>query len=274
MSCCAPGTEAALLIAAGARDRSRSEIVLASRDLGDGMFQTDLSVPQAHCAGCIAAIEGALQRLEGVVAARVNLTAQAGRREMAAGRRPGAADDRRPATAPDTKPASPSRSDGGGDPEMSRLLRATAVAGFAAMNIMLLSVSVWSGADAGTRTRVPSDFRAACRSRRRLFRPDLLRFGMEFAAASGRQHGPSDLASASCSPWRSAPTTRFAGGPHAYFDAVTSLIFFLLAGRTLDHAMRRKARERRHGPRAHDAAGSDGARRRTAAASSASLSAI
>ncbi len=41
--------------------------------------------------------------------------------------------------------------EGEGDAVLKQLIRAVAVSGFAAANIMLLSVSVWSGADAATR---------------------------------------------------------------------------------------------------------------------------
>ena len=71
MSCCAAGAaDAARPINAV----SNEELLLASRDLGDGLRQIDLAVPDMHCADCICKIERGLGQLPGVTHARVNLS--------------------------------------------------------------------------------------------------------------------------------------------------------------------------------------------------------
>lgn len=240
MTCCAPIGVPPAFDGLRQPEAALEEIRLASRNLGDGTRQTDLSVPGMKCAACIAAVERTLAKLPGIEVARVNLSTKrvAVRWNTAEGRPPDLIGALRGigyeahlfSLEQDAK-----------DPELARLVRALAVAGFCAMNIMLLSVSVWSGADAGTR-------QAFHLISALLALPALLYSGRIFYASawSALRHGRTNMDV----PISIGVSLAFAlslydtlhNAPHAYFDAATSLLFFLLIGRTLDHVMRERAR--------------------------------
>jgi Cu2+-exporting ATPase len=238
MSCCAPA-EARLEFEAPP-PIAPEEILLSSRDLGDGARQTDLSVPGVHCGACIAAVEKTLSALDGVTSARVNLsTKRVVVRWRAA---EGSVPDMAGALARIGYPAHLHAFEADrADPHLSRLLKALALAGFCAMNIMLLSVSVWLGADTGTRQafHIISALLAL---------PAIVYSGGIFYASAWNalSHGRTNMDV----PISIGVTLAFAlslfdtvqGAEHAYFDAATTLLFFLLIGRTLDHLMREKAR--------------------------------
>ncbi len=235
MSCCAPGAEAAAELGGAP---SRDEILLASRDLKDGMRQTDLSVPGVRCGACIAAIEGAFRQVPGVEQARVNLSAKRLSVKWRGDVPPPIIETVSQAGYEahlfDTEDAAV-------DPELSRLVRATAVAGFASMNIMLLSVSVWAGAEPETRQAFHWISAA-------LAVPALLYCGRVFfvsawsALRQGRTNMDVPISVGVILAFMLSLYDTMAGGAYAYFDAAVSLLFFLLIGRTLDHAMREKAR--------------------------------
>ena len=217
---------------------SRDEILLASRDAGAGLRQTDLSLPGMHCGGCIRTIEAALLRLPGVEAARANLSSKrVGIRWSGDASPPlietlGRIGYDAHLFAPET----------GGDKVMAGLIRALAVAGFAAGNIMALSVAIWAGADPATRDlfhwiSAAIALPAVAYAGSVFFRPawrSLSRFetNMDVPVSIGV------LLATGLSLYET-----MTGGEHAYFDASVSLLFFLLAGRALDHAMRERARD-------------------------------
>ena len=258
MSCCAPP-----LPLDGAPDPSaaRQEIRLASRDLGNGLRQSDLSVPGLHCAACIRAVETGLARLPGVAQVRVNLST----RRVAVQWRGEEAPELLTALAGLGYPGHLFESEADGkDPERDRLMRALAVSGFCAMNIMLLSVSVWSGAEPETR-------RAFHWISGALALPCLIYSGRIFFASAwavlrrGRTNMDVPISIGICLAFGLSLYDTIHDGPHAYFDAATSLIFFLLIGRTLDHLMHEKARAAVHGlmrlaPRGATVLDADGSR--------------
>ena len=201
-----------------------------------------LSLPGVHCAACISTVEGCLASLPGVRSARVNLTL----RRVSV--------DAEPAVLPETLILALKRLgyeahelDAGllsateTDRQGRDLLMRLGVAGFSMMNVMLLSVAVWSGAEDATRDMFHWISAA-------IAVPTVIFAGQPFfrsawtALKAGRlgMDVPISLAIILASSISLYETAK--GGHHAYFDAAVMLTFFLLAGRYLDHRTRAVAR--------------------------------
>ena len=221
----------------------RAQTRASVRPLADGHGLIVLSVPAIHCGACVAAIERGLNARDDVVSARVNLTLRQASVTLAS-----SATDPLPmiehlaALGFDAIPADSGDPDNlATDPAGGRLLRALAIAGFGAANIMLLSVGVWSGAEAQTRDafHLVSALIAV---------PVVAYAGQPFfgsaiaALRAGRTNMDVPISLGVLLALGLSLFETLRGGEHVFFDAAVTLLFFLLAGRYLDHRMREKAR--------------------------------
>ena len=207
-----------------------------SMPLRDSRF----TVPGMRCAGCISKIERGLAKLEGVDAARVNFSAKrvAVRHHERLGE-----DDLVEAIAAIGFEAQPVADNpmARDDRESAALMRALAVAGFGMMNIMLLSVSVWSGAEGVTRDLF--HWLSAM-----IALPVVAYAGRPFfaSAAMALRHRRTNMdVPISIGVLLATGLSLYetiAGTGHAYFDSAVMLLFFLLAGRALDATMRNRTR--------------------------------
>ncbi len=211
----------------------------------DGTATLHLMIENLHCAGCVHRIETALAPLPGVVEARVNLTAKRLRLRWTGGQSAADFVARLAALGYRAVPFDPGEIANARASEEKRLLRCLAVAGFAATNVMLLSVAVWAGAaaDMTPATRDLMHWLSALVALPAIAWAGRPFYASAFAALRSRALNmdvPISLAvalTAGMSLWETAR-----GGPHAYFDAAVALLFFLLVGRYLDSRARGQAR--------------------------------
>ncbi|MDE5439905.1 copper-translocating P-type ATPase [Bradyrhizobium sp. CSA207] len=216
------------------------------RTAGDGVQHIDLAVEGVHCAGCMAKIERGLSAIPDVTLARVNLTD----RRLALEWKQGTLDpsrfiDRLEELGYKAYPYETESAEATEVAESRFLLRCLGVAAFATMNVMMLSIPVWSG---NVSDMLPEQ--------RDFFHWLSALIALPAAAYAGQPFFRSA--------WRalSAKTTNmdvpisigvilalgmsvvetFHHAEHAYFDAAIMLLTFLLVGRFLDQNMRRRTR--------------------------------
>ena len=212
----------------------------------DGAVSLGLLLGNVDCPSCIQKIETALGSQPGVLSARVNFSTR--RLAVSLDPRTTSAEAVIETLGSRGYQAVPYDPDQLGESERGAdraLLRALAVSGFAAANVMLLSVSVWSGlnGDMGEATRMLFHWLSAL-----IALPAIAYAGRPFfqPALAALRHGamnmdvPISLAVVLAAAMSLYQTMN--GGHLVYFEAALMLLFFLLIGRFLDQRLRHKAR--------------------------------
>ncbi|MBX3565430.1 MAG: cadmium-translocating P-type ATPase [Sphingomonas sp.] len=202
---------------------------------------TTFVVPDLRCAACIGKLERGLAAEPEIARARVNFTARRLRVEHAETLAPDALIETIARIGFEAHPFL-GEAEGASGREHRELVKCLAVAGFAATNVMLLSVSIWSGADGAIRQLFHLLSGA-------IALPAVAYAGRPFfrSAWSALRRGRTNMdvpisigvtVACAISVYETA-----IWGRHAYFDGAVTLLFFLLAGRTLDSMMRAKAQD-------------------------------
>lgn len=213
----------------------------ASRPPSDQLAaEISVIVPAMHCGGCLSKVERALNAMPGVLSARANLSTKRVR-VAGAGLTAGDVHDCLDGIGFDAVPSGDEAASNDIDKEAKSLLIALAVAGFAMMNIMLLSVSIWAGlvSDMGEVTRTLFHWLSAM-----IAVPAVLFSGRPFfrsavqALSRGTTNMDVPISLAVLLSTGASLLVTLRGGEHAYFDAAVMLLFFLLCGRYLDKTLR------------------------------------
>lgn len=224
----------------------RTDLARYVAQRSDGLRELTLAVDRLQCGACVWLIESVLARQVGLSEARVNMTT--GRLRLAWHGAPELAEG---FVAPVESlgyrlvPFDAATLAASNDATGRALMRALAVAGFAAGNVMLIALGTWVGArqGMGPATRDLLHWLSALIALPAIAYAGRPFFTSAFAALRNSRTNMDVPVSigvllvTGLSLWQTA-----VGGGQTYFESAVMLLFFLLVGRLLDHHARRRAR--------------------------------
>jgi Cu2+-exporting ATPase len=224
----------------------RTDLARHVRTGEDGRHELVLAVDGLQCGACVWLIESVLARDPRVAGARVNMTTRRLKLSWQGTIDDGAAlVGRIEQLGYRLVPFDPACLAAAQDRTGRELLRALAVAGFAAANVMLPAMAIWVGlfSDMGPATRALLHWVSAA-----IAMPAIVYAVRPFwrsawgALRQGRTNMDVPISVGVTLVTGMSLVQTINHAEHAYFDGAVSLLFFLLIGRVLDHYARAHAR--------------------------------